>query len=136
MPLHLYEKIIQRLAWHQAQGHRNIIITRSFDIYMNPWAKQAAINDMIATKLEINEKGLFTGKIVNHSYVGEKKVQALHELLGTDNYTSYAYADSASDRYILAAADYAYWIRNPDEDVESSLVDTKTHKQWKKECGL
>ncbi len=137
MPHHLYDKIVQRLVWHKEQGHRNIIITRSLDLYMKPWGKQIEIHDMIATKLEVTDEGLLTGNIANHSFVGEKKLLALKELLRNQEHgTLYAYGDSTSDRYILAAADYAYWIRNPEDHVDLSLVDPLTHAQWKKNYKL
>jgi HAD superfamily hydrolase (TIGR01490 family) len=135
MPRYLYEKMMQRLVWHQVQGHRCIIITRALDIYMQPWAQQVAINEMIATKLEVTGDGFFTGKIANHSFVGEKKLQALYELLGDPaDYVVYAYADSDSDKYILAAADYAYWVCDPHAAIDKALVDHKTHNQWKIDC--
>jgi len=138
MPHYIYDNIMQRLYWHQKQNHRCIIVTRSLELYMKPWGEHVAINDIIATKLEVTENGLFTGKIANHSYVGEKKLNALRALIGSEqNYITYAYGDSSTgDKYILAAADYAYWIRDPKEPIDKSLLDPKTHQQWKKECNM
>lgn len=131
LPHCLYDKVLERLKWHQAQGHRTIIISGSLDIYLRPLAEYLAVDNLIATQLETTDTGYFTGRIEKHYYVGKNKLHALRELLGNpDAPVAYAYGNSSSDRYILAVADYAYFIRHPADDIDKALVDAQTHQQW------
>ncbi|MGL5742372.1 MAG: HAD family hydrolase [Legionella sp.] len=133
MPKFHYEQIMQRLDWHQKQGHRIILITGALDIYITPWAKQVEIKEVFATRLEVSSEGLLTGNIENGIYLGKNKLSALQKLLGEhENYITYVYADSYSDRFLLAAANYAYWIRDPNESLDKSLLNSKKLQRWKK----
>ena len=137
IPQYLYGKVLQRLKWHQEQEHQIIIISGSLDIYLRPWAEQIKATTLIATKLETTEEGYFTGKIEDQYYSGKAKLRALLELIGQlNNFVCYAYGNSVSDRYILAAADYAYWIRNPEEDIDKALIDPQTQAKWVKNFSI
>ena len=40
-----------RIAWHQSQGHRVIIVSASVELYLMPWAETLCVVDVIATRL-------------------------------------------------------------------------------------
>lgn len=99
---------IQKLKWHQSQGHRIIIVSANLEIYLTPWAKLMGIDSVLATQLYF-DGGLFTG-INGECCYGQEKVRRLQDSLGsTDNYYLHIYGDSRGDKEMLAIADYPYY---------------------------
>ena len=108
LPDLLRQEAMQRLKWHQQQGHRCVVISASLELYVRPWAIMAGFDDVIATRLETREDGGITGKLSGANCYGIEKVRRLETLLGTrDGYTLYAYGDSRGDRELLGFADFA-----------------------------
>lgn len=106
---------MQRLAWHQQQGHRCIVISASLELYVRPWALKAGFDEVIATQLE-TQHGRVTGRLNGANCFGIEKAQRLDRLLGTrQGYTVYAYGDSRGDKELLAYADYAYYRFIPNQ---------------------
>ena len=104
--------VVEKLHWHQQQGHRCIIVSRAAEIYLQPWAKQMNIDYVCGTRLEINERACYTGEIVGLSCDGAEKVKRLYALLGNrSDYTVYAYGDSYGDNEMLADADYSFNVK-------------------------
>jgi phosphatidylglycerophosphatase C len=95
---------LERLRWHQGQGHRVVLASASLELLVEPWARQAGIEDVLATRLEV-VAGQVTGRLDGPNCYGPEKVARLRELLGDlDAYELYAYGDSRGDRELLAAA--------------------------------
>ncbi|MGC2456602.1 MAG: HAD-IB family hydrolase [Gallionellaceae bacterium] len=114
LPHLLRHEALQRLAWHQQQGHRCVVISASLDLYVRPWAQQAGFNDIIATHLEVRQDGRITGKLAGKNCFGAEKARRLQALLGArDGYVLYAYGDSRGDKELLSLADHAYFRRMP-----------------------
>lgn len=110
LPRLMRSEAMQRLAWHQHQGHRCVVISASLELYVRPWALEAGFNEVIATRLETKEHGLVTGKLQGANCFGIEKARRLEALLGNRNgYTLYAYGDSRGDRELLLLADHAYY---------------------------
>lgn len=106
---------LRRLAWHQQQGHRCVVISASLDIYVRPWALQAGFEEVIASHLEVLADGRVTGKLSGGNCFAAEKVQRFRALFpDRDNYTLYAYGDSRGDRELLADADFAFYRHMPD----------------------
>ena len=109
IPKMLRPQAIQRLKWHQIQGHQTIVISASPEIYLLPWAKAAGFDLVIATKLQI-EGERFNGKFRGKNCYGQEKVQRLKAMLGDLNqYCLYVYGDSDGDRPLLEHATYGYY---------------------------
>lgn len=109
IPRILRLEAIQRLKWHQIQGHQTIVISASPEIYLLPWAKAAGFDLVIATKLQI-EGERFNGKFRGKNCYGQEKVQRLKAMLGDLNqYCLYVYGDSDGDRPLLEHATYGYY---------------------------
>lgn len=105
---------MRRLDWHKRQGHRCVVISASLEIYVRPWAIKTGFNDVIATRLELQENGCTTGKLSGANCFGIEKVRRLEALLGKrEGYTLYAYGDSRGDDELLSTADYAYYRSMP-----------------------
>lgn len=114
LPELLRQDAMQRLEWHKQQGHRCIVISASMELYVRPWALKAGFDDVIATRLEIQEDGCITGKLSGANCFGVEKMRRLEALLGNrGGYTLYAYGDSRGDKELLSGADYAYYREIP-----------------------
>ena len=114
MPRLLKPEALQRLRWHQEQGHRCVLVTASVDAYVEPWAKQAGFDDIISSKIAVDSGSLITGKLAGNNCWGVEKTRRLEALLGPrDRYCLYAYGDSRGDLEMLAFADYTYYRKIP-----------------------
>lgn len=101
---------LQRLAWHQAQGHSCILISASLELYLKPWAAMHGFETVLGSKLELTQEGYATGRLAGLNCWGPEKVRRLIEYAGPkQNYQLYAYGDSRGDRELLAFADYPFY---------------------------
>ncbi|NJM57754.1 MAG: HAD-IB family hydrolase [Synechococcales cyanobacterium RU_4_20] len=108
----LNPQALERLCWHQAQGHRVVIVSANLEVYLKPWAARYGIaeDDVIASKLALNAEAKITGKLEGNSCYGPEKVSRLEATLGPlDQYYLYAYGDSKGDRELLACADEPFY---------------------------
>lgn len=95
---------LERLRWHQDEGHRVVLASGSLELLLEPWAAAIGVGDVLATRLEVRE-GRLTGRLDGPNCYGPEKVVRLRELLGElDGVEVYAYGDSRGDRELLAAA--------------------------------
>lgn len=100
---------LERLRWHQAQGHRVVVASASLEIVVQPWARRAGVDDVLATRLEVRD-GRLTGRLDGPNCYGPEKVRRLRALLGDlDGFELYAYGDTNGDRELLAAAQHAVY---------------------------
>lgn len=99
----------ERIAWHQAQGHRVIIVSASLELYLKPWATAQGISDVLATRLK-EHQGIAAGGFDGVNCFGEVKAQRVREYLGDlSGLEIYAYGDSRGDTQMLAMAEHAYY---------------------------
>jgi phosphatidylglycerophosphatase C len=114
LPGLLRNEAMRLLEWHKQQGHRCVVISASLELYVRPWAQKSGFDDVIATRLETQENGRVTGKLLGANCFGIEKVRQLENLLGArEGYSLYAYGDSRGDKELLSSADYAYYRRIP-----------------------
>ncbi|MEO1374327.1 MAG: HAD-IB family hydrolase [Cyanobacteria bacterium J06635_10] len=119
IPKLLRSEAVQRLRYHQEQGHYIILVSASLEAYLVPWANIIGIDQVIGTKLE-SQSGVLSGRIQGNNCYGKEKVERLTEVLGDlSQYCIYAYGDSRGDREMLDAATFAYYRKFHDtEEVE------------------
>jgi HAD superfamily hydrolase (TIGR01490 family) len=99
----------ERIAWHQAQGHRVIIVSASLELYLKPWAESLGVVDVLATRLREEQARAASG-FDGVNCFGEAKAQRIREYLGEMTAMEvYAYGDSRGDTQMLALADHAYY---------------------------
>lgn len=107
---------LDRIRWHQKQGHRCVILSASVDLYLPIWAKELGFDHVISSQLEITEDGRVTGKLRGQNCWGEEKVRRLRAWIGNGKEIYlYAYGDSRGDQELLAIADSPHWKSMSDE---------------------
>jgi HAD superfamily hydrolase (TIGR01490 family) len=109
LPRIMRDESTERIAWHQAQGHRVIIVSASLELYLRPWAEALGVVDVLATRLR-EERGRVSAGFDGVNCFGEAKAQRIREYLGDmTGLEVYAYGDSRGDTQMLALADHAYY---------------------------
>lgn len=101
----------ERLAWHRAEGHEIVIVSASLDVYIDEVARLLAVDAAMSTRLEVDDNGRCTGRMLDGNCRGPNKVVRLREYLGGEPATLWAYGDSEGDREMLAIADHPVRIR-------------------------
>ncbi len=102
--------MIQRLKWHQEQGHTCILVSANLDVYLNAWSEQNGFSATICSRLATDHEGRITGKLDSPNCWGPEKKRRLFEWLSDiprDSYILYAYGDSRGDQELLSSADFA-----------------------------
>jgi len=109
IPKLLRPEALQRLHWHQEQGHQTILVSASLEVYLLPWAKSMNFDQVTGSQLEVQD-GYFTGHLLGRNCYGQEKVERLRALLGDfNNYCIYAYGDSRGDFELLNAVNHPYY---------------------------
>ncbi len=104
--------VVDRLRWHQDQGHRLIVVSASFTAYVAPVVGTLGIDEVIATRWEVDPAtDRLTGRFADGNVRGAAKVARLEQHLGRPVRLAYAYGNSSGDTAMLAAADHPVWIR-------------------------
>jgi len=113
MPQLLKTEALNRLKWHQEQGHRCILVSASVDIYLEQWGSQAGFDDVVCSQLQTDDAKV-TGKLIGNNCWGIEKRRRLEALLGDrEKYCLYAYGDSRGDLELLSFADYSFYRKMP-----------------------
>lgn len=116
LPEVLRPQMLERLRWHQGQGHATVIISASLGIYLRPLAARLGIDGVLGVELSTDNNGILDGGVcggVNNR--GQEKVVRLQawvsEQFGDDaNIELWAYGDDSGDRELLEVADHPLWI--------------------------
>jgi alcohol-forming fatty acyl-CoA reductase len=100
----LSPEAINRLRWHQSAGHFVILMSGTLDLLLEPLAERLGVYARVGSELEISDRR-FTGRIAGAHPFGMTKAECLatiNRAAGFDLKRSFAYADSFSDRYLMA----------------------------------
>jgi phosphatidylglycerophosphatase C len=101
---------MQRLAWHQNQGHSCVLISANLDVYLKPWAEGVGFQKVICSSLATDAQGIVTGKLYEQNCRGSEKTRRLKEWTGAhEEYLLYAYGDSDGDKELLQMADFPFY---------------------------
>jgi phosphatidylglycerophosphatase C len=91
---------VQRIRWHQDQGHKVVVVSASIDLWLRAWCDKQGV-DLIATQLEVNA-GKITGNFATKNCYGPEKVRRVKERYDASKFVySYAYGDSRGDKELL-----------------------------------
>ena len=99
----IYAEARDLIDRHRAAGHRIAIITASARVLVQPIADELGADHLIATELDVDDEGYFTGD-VPFFCKGPAKVEGLRRLADAEGYdlsASFAYSDSSTDLPLL-----------------------------------
>lgn len=96
-------------AWRnwRSQGALMVIVTASPEILVQPFARGLGADLLIGTRLEIDEDGRITGRLIGANCRGPEKVERLRQAFGADITLAAAYGDTSGDRQMLQLAEAA-----------------------------
>lgn len=116
----VYSEALAIIAKHRAQGHRVVVISASPEEIVRPLCRYLGIDDVIATRSEVDEDGIYTGRIERYAY-GPGKADSIRELAeaeGIDLAESFAYSDSMTDLPMLEMVGHPVVV-NPDSELKA-----------------
>ncbi len=106
LPRLIRRKALQRIKWHQAQGHTVAIVSASLKNWLEHWCREHSLL-LISSEIEVKDD-LLTGRI-SDCYGSEKVARITAELdLGKYNFI-YVYGDSNGDLEMLKLANKQYY---------------------------
>lgn len=105
---------MERFREHLDAGDLVVLVSASFEVYLQPFADLLGADGVLATKLSARD-GLLTGALDGPNCRGPEKVRRLHDWLdqhhgGRAGCEVVAYGDSSGDRELLGDADVANWV--------------------------
>ncbi len=120
--LPFFEEALQRIAWHQARGHRVFLVSGTLAPLARLVGRSLASYvpadiEVAATELEVSADSphAWRGRVAGGHMSGEAKSRAVRELAaryGLDLARSYAYGDGSGDLRMLTAVGHAIAV-NP-----------------------
>lgn len=105
-------EMIARMRWHDAEGHRRVLVSASLAVYLEPFGRRNGFERVIATRLEVGPDGRLTGRMDGPNVRAAEKALRLTDLLGPGEVELWAYGDSRGDREMLAMADHPTRVRS------------------------
>ena len=114
----VYAEALDLIEAHHRAGHDVVVVSASINEMVSPIARLVGADRAVATRMEVGEDGLFTGRITR-SMLHSEKVVALREdaaAHGIDPARCWAYSDSISDEPMLSAVGHPVAV-NPDRDL-------------------
>ena len=104
----LRPKAMEKIRWHQMQGHKVVVVSALLECWLRPWCEQNTF-ELIATKLEIKENKV-SGDLRTKNCYGIEKVNRINEKYDLHDYEIiYAYGDSRGDKEMLSLANEAHY---------------------------
>ena len=112
--------MVERLRWHQDQGHATVIVSASLAVYLRPVAVGLGMDGVLGVELappDAPAEHQLTGKIEGgRNTRGPHKVTRLRTWLDERfspgaEVELWAYGDSSGDTELLAAADHPTWVK-------------------------
>jgi phosphatidylglycerophosphatase C len=113
---------VKRLGWHLDQGHRVVIVSASYEQYVQVVAERLGVSGVVATRLEVGSDGRCTGRLDGRNCRADEKLRRLDIWLSEQGLTRaevelWAYGDTAGDRELLDAAQHPVWVTGPLDSV-------------------
>ena len=108
MPELIKPTAMKKIKWHQACGHRVIVVSACIDCWVQEWCNMHNL-ELIGTQLETSN-GYVTGRLITQNCSGQEKVIRLRNYLDISAYRHiYAYGDSRGDKDMLEIADEKFY---------------------------
>ena len=111
LPAQFRPDVVDRIRWHQGEGHEVVIVSASLRAYLEPVVEELGLDGVCAVELEVDGEGTLTGHMVGANCRGPEKVRRLTHWLGGETPARlWAYGNSSGDRELLAAAQEPTWV--------------------------
>ncbi|WP_219942565.1 HAD family phosphatase [Iamia sp. SCSIO 61187] len=127
----VFDEAVDLIAEHQAAGRRVFIISASPEEIVVPLARHLGVDEAIATRARVDDRGRYTGEVAFYAY-GVHKAERMEEVAaerGIDLAASYAYSDSITDVPMLEAVGHPVAV-NPDRDLAKVAADRGWEVRW------
>ncbi|WP_340680008.1 HAD family hydrolase [Paraglaciecola sp.] len=119
---HFYSQGIERVKWHQQQGHTTICISASPDFVVQAITNFLGFEHILGIEVELDEQKI-TGRVALPLCFQQGKTQLLEQRFGSQ--LDYSYSDSINDVSLLDMAQSAYVV-NPNRQLQALA----TQKGW------
>jgi phosphatidylglycerophosphatase C len=111
LPTQFRPDTVERIRWHQEEGHEVVIVSASLRAYLDPVVEHLGLDGVCAVELEVADDGRLTGHMAGPNCRGAEKVVRLTDWLGGDTPERlWAYGNSSGDQDLLAVADEPVWV--------------------------
>lgn len=106
---------------HLREGRKVYIVSASPEEVVRPLARYIGVEDVIATKARVDDKGRYTGEVELYAYAETKAevIRAVAEEHDIDLAESYAYSDSATDLPMMRSVGHPVAV-NPDKELKEA----------------
>ncbi|MBU1227398.1 MAG: HAD-IB family hydrolase [Actinobacteria bacterium] len=117
----VYAEALFLIDEHLREGRKVFIVSASPEEVVRPLARYVGVEDVIATKARVDEKGRYTGEVELYAYAEVKAevIRAVAAEQGIDLEGSYAYSDSATDLPMMHAVGHPVAV-NPDRELREA----------------
>lgn len=102
---------LARARDHLERGHRVVVVSASPSVYLEPLARDLGFDAALTTRLEVDDRGCVTGRMLGGNCRGPEKVARLEAWLAGSEPRVYAYGNSSGDRELLARAHVGVVVR-------------------------
>jgi HAD superfamily hydrolase (TIGR01490 family) len=114
----IFGEALELIEEHQLAGRSVVIVSSAPEEVVRPLGEFLGVDDVIATRPEVDRFGNYTGELAFYGY-GPYKAEAIRAMAvreGFDLAESYAYTDSVTDEPMLRAVGHPVAV-NPDRDL-------------------
>ncbi len=111
----IYDEAADLIEEHRLAGRDVVLVSTSGSEIVTPIGEMLGVDRVIATRMDVDETGIYTGEIAFYAYA-ENKAAAIRELAAAEGFDlerSYAYSDSATDVPMLESVGHPHAV-NPD----------------------
>lgn len=116
----VYAEALAIIDDHRRAGRKVVVVSASPEEIVRPLCRYLGIEDVIATRSEVDDEGRYTGQIEHYAY-GSGKAEAILEMAlaeGIDLEASYSYSDSATDIPMMEIVGHPVAV-NPDTELRA-----------------
>jgi HAD superfamily hydrolase (TIGR01490 family) len=114
----IFAEALDLIAEHRDAGRKIVIVSSAPEEVVAPLGEHLGVDDVIATRAEVDAAGDYTGELAYYGY-GPHKAEAMAAMAareGLDLAASYAYSDSITDAPMLWAVGNPVVV-NPDREL-------------------
>ena len=109
------QNAMREIAYRKAEGCAVVLASATFKAIARKAAEHLGADGFVATEMERDEQGRYTGRVMGDVIEGEHKVELVrtwaNEHLGEDAwYLAYAYGDHHTDIELLLAAEHPFAV--------------------------